>query len=207
MKNIPSALKLLSVAVFACAVSQLNAQNLVNDPGFEASADNPVGGNAFSPAWTVVDASGFSNVGGNAAFAHSGNNYANLGASPNTGSLSQMLTTTAGTLYTLSFWLANDDDSPINLFEAYFGGSLLFSTTSPPFGTSGAYQLITANVFATSASSLLEFRYRHDGDFWRLDDITVAAAPEGGAGLWLLIPLFGGLCLIYRRSLQRRTSV
>ena len=65
-------------ALFCTTVWSANAVNLVADPGFEASADG-LGPHPFSASWTNVDPSGFSNVGGDSAFAHSGNNYAFLG--------------------------------------------------------------------------------------------------------------------------------
>jgi len=204
MKNTPLAFKLCAAALIASAVA-LNAQNLVNDPGFEASADNPTG-NPFSPAWTLNEPGGFSVVGGNPSFAHSGNNYAALAPAVGAvGSLSQILGTAVGETYTLSFWLANNSSLPVNSFQAFFGGSLVFATTSPPFTSAGNYVLFSFNVLATSTSSLLEFRYRHDDDFWRLDDVSVTrgAVPEGGATLWLLAPAVAGLGLLARRRARK----
>src|SRR5438132_9879564 len=97
-------IKISSVVASICLAIAAQAQNKVSDPGFEASADG-TGAHPFSPAWTVVDPSGNqppgvsgsnSNVGGDSTFAHTGNNYANLGATPTTGSLSQLLATSTG---------------------------------------------------------------------------------------------------------------
>lgn len=105
--------------------------------------------------------------------------------------------------YNLRFWLANDSSVPTNSFQAFFNGSLVFATTSPPFNSAGNYVLLTFNnLLATSASTLLQFQYRHDDDFWRLDDVSVTA-PEGGATLWLALPVVAGLCLLHLRSVRR----
>ncbi|MGZ5552026.1 MAG: hypothetical protein ACXWHF_00150 [Chthoniobacterales bacterium] len=205
MKQLPILLKLSCAAAFICAAVSSQGQNIVADPGFEASADG-IGAHPFSASWTVVDSSGFTNVGGDTIDAHSGVNYANLGATATTGSLSQLLTTMPGRLYTLSFFLTNNTILPTNFFQAFFNGSLVFATTSPPFTGSGAYipETITG-LLATGSSTLLEFRYQNDQDFWRLDDISVVA-PEGGAPLWLAIPIFGGLCLLHSRFHRRQEA-
>ncbi len=202
---------LLAVVLATASSTTLFAQNLVQDPGFEASADG-TGAHPFSASWTVNDPSAFSNVGGDSAFAHSGNNYANLGYDPSKAgpmppafaSLSQTLATTIGTTYTLSFWLANNTSLPTNFFQAFFNGVMVSSTiTSPPFPSNGTYQqIVLTGLVATSTSTSLQFRYRNDDDFWNLDDVSVtgpAAAPEGGATLWILLPVFGGVCLLHRR--------
>ncbi len=214
MKHLPVILKLSCVAATCLALSA-HAQNIVSDPGFEASADG-LGAHPFSSSWTVVDTTGNqppgvpgsnSNVGGDSSFAHSGNNYANLGATPTVGSLSQLLTTTTQR-YNITFWLANSSTVPISTFQAFFGGSLIYSTTGATFGGSGIYtQVSLSNVLGAAASSLLQFQYRHDDDFWRLDDISVTPTPEGGAPLWLAIPIFGGLCLLHHRLRRMPAAV
>jgi hypothetical protein len=186
--------KTLCIAVLLCsAVWSANAVNIVNNPGFET-------GN-FS-GWTLNDPSGFSNVGSDPLFAHSGNFHANLGAVGLTGSLSQSLTTVAGTSYTLSFWLANDSSTPPNAFQAFFGGAQVFAiANSAVFGYT---QFTIAGLVATGTSTSLEFRYRHDADFFRLDDVSVDASPvpEALSTIWLALPAFGALGLVQfsRRS-------
>jgi hypothetical protein len=207
MKRPTLARKIFCIAaLLCCAAWNANAVNIVADPGFEASADGP-GPHPFSASWTNVDSSGFSGVGGDAAFAHSGNNYAFLGATPNTGSLSQALTTVAGQSYSLSFWLANDITAglpPTNSFQVFWNGGLVFSlTNSGAFG----YTLFGAsNLLATGASTVLEFRYRHDNDFWRLDDIS-ASVPESFATMWLAFPAFGALGLVHFSRARARKSL
>ena len=193
--------KILGVVALLCAATwNANAVNIVADPGFEASADG-LGPHPFSASWTVADPSGFSGVGGDSTFAHSGNNYAFLGASPNFGSLSQSLGTIAGTAYTLSFWLANDDTpglGPTTAFAAFFNGVSVFALpgNSSVFGYT---QFTISGLVATGGATTLEFRYRHDNDFFRLDDISVAAAsvPESFSTIWLALPALGALGLVH----------
>jgi hypothetical protein len=204
--------KILCIAALSCTALWSAHANLVADPGFEASTDNTSGGNPFSASWTDVDASGFSGVGGDSAFAHSGNNYAFLGhPSPGTGSLSQALTTVIGQSYTLSFWLANDITTGLpsgNSFSVFFGGvATSFSLTNQ--GAFGYAQFTISGLVATSTSSLLEFRYFHNNDFWRLDDISVEAqgVPEAFATIWLALPAFGLLGLAQFSRSRTRKSV
>ncbi len=189
--------KIFCIAALSCAALwSASAVNLVADPGFEASGDGP-GPHPFSASWTNIDASGFSGVGGDSLFAHTGNNYAFLGASPGTGSLSQALTTVAGQSYTLSFWLANDVTSSLdggvvgNSFRVLFGGVQVFALTNQ--SAFGYTQFTISNLVATGATSALEFVYNHDTDFWRLDDISVEAqgVPEAFSTIWLALPALG----------------
>jgi hypothetical protein len=216
MKLFGSALKHLSIGgALLCLASTAMAQNNVVDGGFEMSPSPN-----FSSAWTLNPAAGsgagqqFSNVGNDPAFAHSGNRYANLApAFQQTGSLSQVLNTVAGATYSLSFWLANNSSMPTNFFQALVNGAVRFTTTSPPFPITGQYQLITiSGITATGPTTTLEFRYRHDDDFWRLDDVAFVgpagtSVPEGGVGLWLLVPLVAGLCFVHFRLRARAAGV
>jgi hypothetical protein len=195
-----------SACVFV--VTAVNAQNLVNDPGFEASTDVTGHANPFSSAWTVVDdtSPGFppgtdgsdSNVGADAAFAHSGTNFANLGAFGSLGSLSQTLATAPGGTYNLSFWLASDSGFPPNEFDVFWNGTQIYSA---PNTASFAYtQFSFNNLAATGNSTTLEFRYQNDADYFRLDDVTASVVPE------LSVPSFAllGFGLLGLMALRRR---
>ena len=193
-------------ALLCCAAWNANAVNLVADPGFEASADG-LGAHPFSASWTSVDSSNFQGVGGDSAFAHTGNNYAFLGATGTIGSLSQSLSTVAGQSYNLSFWLANDGGLPPNSFEVFWNGVSVFSlTNSAGFSYT---QFGALNLLATGASTVLEFRSRNDQDFWRLDDISVDAVgvPESFSTMWLAFPAFGALGLVHFSRARARKSL
>lgn len=215
MKPLKTLLKSFCAAAFLSAACAASAQ-IVQDGGFEASADG-TGPHPFSAAWTVNDPSGFSSVGGSGApFSHTGANYATLGYDPSAAgagapafaTLTQNLTTVAGAKYNLSFWLANFVSLPTNFFQVWWNGAMVFATMSPPFDASGNYsQISVANLMATGTSTQLQFRYRHDQDFWSLDDVAVATVPEGGATLWIAAPLFAGLCFLHARRRQAHQTV
>ena len=199
--------KIFCIAALFCAAAwNANAVNIVADPGFEGSTDN-IGGNPFSASWTVNDPSGFSGVGGDPLFAHSGTNYAFLGAVGVIGSLSQSLSTVAGTSYSLSFWLANDSSTTPNSFQVFFNGVSVFSiANSAVFGYT---QFTISGLLATSGATTLDFRYRHDADFFRLDDISVDAVgvPESFSTMWLAFPAFGALGLVHFSRARARKSL
>lgn len=179
------------LAYFAFASPAKAQGNIVMNPGFETGD--------FT-GWMVNDPSGLTGVGSDAAFAHSGNNYAFLGAEPNIGSLSQNLSTTAGDLYSLSFWLAHDvTGKPSNEFSVYWNGSLIFALT-PNVGAFSYTEFSFSDLTATGSSTTLEFRYEDNDDFFRLDDVS-AAVPEPGSTIWLVAFGLGGLLMHRRRRL------
>lgn len=197
MKRSALASKFVCVAglLFIATAGHLNA-NLVVNGGFETGT--------FS-GWTLVDPSGLSNVGNDPMFAHSGTYHANLGTNPfpvlpqSTGSLSQNISTTAGTQYNLSFWLANDITaglSPFNSFEVFWNGASIFSATNlPPIPYT---QFTFTFLAATGPSTPLEFRYEHDNDFFRLDDVVVNV-PDSISTFWAAFSVFGVLGLVHFR--------
>ena len=201
--------KIFCIAALFCAAAWNANANQVADPGFEGSADGP-GLHPFSASWTNIDASGFSGVGGDSAFAHSGNNYAALGATPGFGSLSQSFSTIAGQAYNLSFWLANDITAGLpsgNSFRVLFNGVEVFNISNQ--AAFDYTQFGALNLVATGASSTLEFVYNHNNDFWRLDDINVSAAgvPEAFSTIWLALPAFGALGLLHFSRARARKSL
>ena len=203
--------KIICTAVVVCtAVWTVNAAG-VNDGGFEASADG-IGAHPFSAAWTLNDPSGFSNVGGDSAFAHSGDNYANLGSTPGTGTLSPaggLSGLVLGQFYTLSFWLANDITVGLpsgNSFQVSFLGNPVFSLTNQ--AAFGYTQFTISNVQYTGNNGLV-FTYNHNNDFWRLDDIMVTGqgVPEAFSTIWLALPAFGALGLLHFSRARGRKSL
>ncbi|HXP60684.1 MAG TPA: protease pro-enzyme activation domain-containing protein [Dongiaceae bacterium] len=103
-------------------------------------------------------------------FVHSGSYGAWLGQSNSLGSISQVLPTTAGQQYLLSFWLDNPAVGTPNQFIASWNGTDLFKGTSL-----GAFPWtnLQYTVSATGASTPLKFAFRNDQSAFGLDDITV----------------------------------
>lgn len=205
MKVLP-ALKVSLLALLIMvggAVSPARAQEVVINGGFDDDNDNFVG-------WTHSgDLNGFDSVGNNPLFSVSAPNHANLGSSPDLGSLSQTLNTVMGATYTLSFWLRNDGaanpnanpDPILNQFEVKWDGLTELSLVNAPVFN---YTHYTFSVLATSTLTLLEFNYRNDADYFRLDSVSVTqAVPEphtfllGALGIGML-----GLAQ-YRKSRRR----
>ncbi len=200
MKRQTLARKILCIAAILCTAAWSANAVAVTNSGFETGD--------FT-GWTHTgDSNGFDGVGMDSAFAHSGMHYAYLGSTPDNGSLSQSLSTMAGQSYSLSFWLANDVTvglPPGNYFEVFWNGVSVFSLTN-----SAAFdytQFGALNLMATGATSTLEFRYRNDNDFWRLDDVNVSGVPEAFSTIWLALPAFGALGLLHFSRARGRKSL
>jgi hypothetical protein len=103
---------------------------------------------------------------------HSGRYAANLGPFGALGFLSQTFPTTAGTTYTLSYWLANDSGTP-NQFEALINGTVI--PGSQLLNVDGfPYTHYVFTFVATGSSTQLMFGYRQDPAYFHLDDVSVS---------------------------------
>lgn len=117
------------------------------------------------------------------------------------GFLSQVLNTSAGHEYSLTYWLYNDVTT-INGFSASFNGTTLFSQGNIPAQSYTKYQYV---VTATGSSTTLQFGFRNDPAYLGLDSISVfgrgsSATPEAGT-LWGFgfMMCMGGIFAIRRR--------
>jgi len=111
---------------------------------------------------------------------HSGTYAAYFGPA-NTGGISQLLATTAGTYYDVSFWLMNEADvlgnSGPNSFEFSWDGVVQTTlTNAPAFG----YTQYSYVLQATGSSTQLKLNYQQIPAVWDLDDVS-AAVPEPGS--------------------------
>jgi uncharacterized protein DUF642/PEP-CTERM motif-containing protein len=99
-----------------------------------------------------------------------------------TATISQMIATTPGDQYSLSFYLANPVGGTPNYFDVTFGNSS-FSFTN--FGTAFTWQQFTLTTVATTDQTQLSFTFRNDPSYWFLDNVTVqqsgGTVPEPGS--------------------------
>ena len=131
---------------------------------------------------------------------HSGNFQALFASGSN--SITQNVTTTPGSSYVISFWLAADvrqGGSPS--VSVNWGGSNIFSDSfTSPFG----YTEYTFPVNALSPTTQLQFQFFSIfGNVFYLDDISVTrpGVPDGGSTVSLLgLALFG--MAVLRRKLR-----
>jgi hypothetical protein len=156
---------LLAVVLLLASTGQAQADLVVNG-GFET-------GN-FS-GWTQSGNTGFTSV---STFNPASGIYAAaLGPVGSPGFLGQLLPTTVGQAYTISFALSSDGMIP-NFFEARFGSQTLLSQNNIP-ATLG-YTTYTFNATATSALTPLTFGFRNDPGYLHLDAVHVNPRTPGG---------------------------
>jgi hypothetical protein len=186
-----------ALALVFTLVGQTRADNIVINGGFETGN---FAGWDVSGGFTVVDNT--NHLGGFGP--HGGEFYAALGTVGRMGSVSQLLNTTPGQMYTLDFFLANDGDKP-NRFKVIWDGSLVFDQKGIPRQD---YTEYTFQVTASGALTKLSFMERNDPGYLSLDDVSVTPVvdnPEPG-GLTLLA--LGGLGIVgyagAKRALRRR---
>ena len=182
--------------------------DLVTNCGFETGDFTgwTIGGNKLDPLGTYYGVDAFDANSGNFG-AYVSQDFIDGGTTPVT--LSQTLTTTAGTAYTVSFWL-EQDAAPIlgytHLFSAAWGGTTFLSvapTVALP-GTVGSFAKYSFTETATGTSTVLAFAFENDDSFWSFDDVSVSAAvPEPSTGL------LGGMALgvvLFMVARQKRAS-
>jgi hypothetical protein len=150
------------------------AANLVDNGGFERGdftswilSGNPIPG--------VVDTSS----------PHSGTYAADLFASGSPGYMEQMLATTPGTTYQLTYFLESDGETP-NLFSAQIDGRNVFNATNLP---NHPYTEYSFSFSAAGTSTDLKFGFEDDPGALHLDDVAVAAIPEPDSLSLLALPL------------------
>ena len=206
------------LALLAAGITALAAPahaQLVTNGGFEN--DTSGDGNYFA-GWTLSGAADYYSASPNTFVfgnPHSGDYAAWLGPAGSDGFLSQTVATTAGQVYTISYWLAVDSQDSIsgltipNDFSAAFDGHPLIigtnlaATDSHP-DAADDYTLYSFTAVAHSAASTLQFGFRNDNSEFRLDDVSItpAAVPEASTtiSLGLLLLALGSLSVIARRK-------
>jgi len=194
----------ISVAVLALAGSGASHANLISNGGFESGS--------FA-GWTT-NSLACSGVGATAILAvpgcygidsdpgtHSGSNAAYLGTYGGGGSISQIISTITGQMYTVNFFLANGSyqnlSVPNDFLVQWNGGTTLMHLNNAPAAGFASY---TFSALATSGTSSLSFTNQQNPSYWVLDDVSVnSSVPEPSAlgilGLGLI-----GLAFIRRKQ-------
>jgi len=167
--------------------------NLVANCGFETES--------FT-GWTEIPATSGSDLTVQND-AHSGNFAAFFGALTPEDTISQSIPTIAGDAYSVSFFLMNQEGTPIgNQFNAMFGSTNLLSLTdSGSFG----FTEFTDTVVATGSSTTLSFAAFQVPAHFILDDVSVlpvtpvTAVPEPAS-----LVLLGSALLVFGVTRRRR---
>jgi hypothetical protein len=181
------------LCVFASHTPALGGNNLVTNGSFEIG---------FYEGWTVPpnifppnsNAQYFSiNADGGA----DGTQYAIMG-STNLRFISQILPTTAGQDYELTFWMRRPDNFP-GTFQVRFEGQVVLSTGAPlPDGLN--WFQFTVPLHANINGSFIEFGQHAFPLYHYLDDISVVPVPAPSAAAVLLM---AGSAVAVRRRRQR----
>ncbi len=147
--------------------------NLVTNCGFEGAF--VVGPPPDFAGWTEIPAASGSDFGRSDNF-HSGTFAAFFAATgPADDTISQLLPTTLGGLYTVKFWLEHTASFSANHFKASWNGMTLYEFQDDALGFS--YTEFTSLVTGTGSNVLLSFSGSDAPSMtYFLDDVSVTAA-------------------------------
>jgi hypothetical protein len=163
------------------------AQNLVQNPGFEDSTSDTT-----SPGWKLdMSRERFTGFANNSVFAHTGTWSANFGdltqQDATIDTLSQVIPTVPMTTYLIIFFLSDYGTGSDKSFVATFDGQTVLSLTSQD---TSPYTFYSASVVATSSEATLAFAGQNPSSQFFLDDVSVEPAPApvpGAGGLSLIV--------------------
>lgn len=207
--------KMMLLGALALAPTQAFAANVVNG-SFEApvvpgsccvtSPPTAIPGWTATPNVNVVKGT-FSSSAGN--LAQQGDQYLDLVGEGGTGSISQLLNTVAGNTYTLSFWYSHNLFSgPLTASASYSVADLTGTVTHSTGSSANLDWRLFTGTFTGTGSDTLSFVNLtggpNEGIF--LDNITIAAVPEPGTWLMMLVG-FGFIGAQMRRGSRATASL
>ena len=137
---------------------------------------------------------------------YAGTYSAYFGPVGDTGGISQDISTVPGTMYTLTFFLANPVGGTPNYFEVDFGvGTTAVAfhlTDSPAFGWTPYSFVYTAS----GPSTPLVFTFRNDAAYWFLDDgaVTTPSQPPGSTPEPGTLALFATGIVVIKKAVRGR---
>lgn len=185
-----------SLSIAAALVLSVSAgaarADLVTNGGFESN---------FS-GWTTFGNTGLTGVDNGTLFGtpHGGSFQAYFAPLGSTGGISQTIAANAGDTVLVSFWLVSPGGGTAT-FDCSLDGISIQSFTNP--GAFG-YTRYTGMVTLSNANPTLEFTFRQDAAFWRLDDVSASVVPLP-AGAFLGIGGLAGLGVL-GVARRRRTA-
>jgi hypothetical protein len=203
-------LLMAALTVFGSGGREAKAGPLIVNGGFETGDFTGWATNGARDL--AVEPNGHS-FNGFALPSHSGNFYANFGTatsfSPPVGTISQTVSDSAGTNYTLSMYLRSDGGgnsfgSPLlNEFKAVWDGTTIYDMTNIP---AGPYNLLSFSVQGTGNDTLM-LSGMDNGNTpgaLALDDVSLNAVPEPSSVVLLSLGAAFGFC---GWVLTRRTKI
>lgn len=200
--NIPAAIIILLLGLSEAGAAEFALPSLVIQT---AAATNIVTNGGFETgtlsSWTQGGNTGFTGVTSGGAFA--GTFQAFLGPIGSTGSITQVLTTVAGSRYDLSYRLRTSSTTP-NSFQVFWSGGAIATLSLTNTSIPGWTSFSALNLVATGPSTSLSFVFRHDPGFFFLDEVSVTATPEAST-----MALVGGALMLlgfYRRDRYTESS-
>lgn len=192
---------LLLLAVLPLRAGIVANASFENGAPCHATVASPCPGQSpwvFTPA---SSGSALNVIGGLGSAPGGGSNFVRFGGviDGSYDTVSQVLTTTSGQLYDLTFWLYTADGNADADFRALWDGVVVYDN---PAGTDSAHQFpwtqITVSSLSGTGSDLLAFQAYNPPADTRLDlvDVQPVSAPEPAS--WVLMSI-GALAIAYRR--------